>query len=369
MTSKERIVGLLRGEIPDRVGRADAPWPETRARWQREGMPTDLHFNDYFQMDVRRMIKIDTSFRLPESLLEEGPDYRLVRTAEGTLERQWKHAGVPHQLEYAVRNEADWKRLKERLVPSLERFSFGYYGDFGFEYRNGPFEAVRSAYEGWADPAHTAVLLSVVECYESAVAKLGDENTLLALGERRAWLEDLFDTHLRLVLAMMDLAFQSGFRPDALLVGGDIAYRNGLLFSPQLYRELLLPRHQALFAHAHGVYGLPVIYHGDGNLTEAIPMLIEAGADALQPLEVAAGLDVRTLGPAFGDHLAFMGNISVAALTRGGNRLREEVKDKLRFVTRHRIRYIFHSDHSVPPEVSWSNYCSAMELVDRYGRY
>jgi uroporphyrinogen decarboxylase len=31
--------------------------------------------------------------------------------------------------------------------------------------------------------------------------------------------------------------------------------------------------------------------------------------------------------------------------------------------------YIFHSDHSVPPTVSFDNYKYAMELVDKYGRY
>jgi hypothetical protein len=31
--------------------------------------------------------------------------------------------------------------------------------------------------------------------------------------------------------------------------------------------------------------------------------------------------------------------------------------------------YIYHSDHSVPPTVSWDNYCYLMELLDEYGRY
>jgi hypothetical protein len=31
--------------------------------------------------------------------------------------------------------------------------------------------------------------------------------------------------------------------------------------------------------------------------------------------------------------------------------------------------YIYHSDHSVPPTVSWSNYCYLMELLDEYGVY
>jgi uroporphyrinogen decarboxylase len=31
--------------------------------------------------------------------------------------------------------------------------------------------------------------------------------------------------------------------------------------------------------------------------------------------------------------------------------------------------YIFHSDHSVPPDVSWENYQYVIEMVHRYGTY
>jgi uroporphyrinogen decarboxylase len=31
--------------------------------------------------------------------------------------------------------------------------------------------------------------------------------------------------------------------------------------------------------------------------------------------------------------------------------------------------YIYHSDHSVPPTVSFDDYKHVMELLDRYGRY
>jgi hypothetical protein len=31
--------------------------------------------------------------------------------------------------------------------------------------------------------------------------------------------------------------------------------------------------------------------------------------------------------------------------------------------------YIFHSDHSVPPDVSWDNHQYVIELVRRYGTY
>ena len=37
------------------------------------------------------------------------------------------------------------------------------------------------------------------------------------------------------------------------------------------------------------------------NCREVIPLLLEAGIDCLQPLEVAAGMDVTELGEEYGD--------------------------------------------------------------------
>jgi uroporphyrinogen decarboxylase len=130
-----------------------------------------------------------------------------------------------------------------------------------------------------------------------------------------------------------------------------------------------MPRHKAVIEHFKKEHGLQVIYHCDGNCTEAIPLLIESGIDCLEPLEVAAGLDVRKLAPEFGDRIAFMGNLSAVALSGDANAVRSEVESKVKFMTKGRYRYIAHSDHSVPPAVSFDNYKMAMEIVAEHGSY
>ena len=140
MTSKERIGALLSGEIPDRIGKADAPWPETRARWNGEGLPADVHANDYFEMDIRHMLRIDCSFRLPETVEEDAPDYTIVRTGDGVLTKFWKHTGVPQPLEHALTGAHDWKGLRDRLIASPDRIAWGYYGDYADEYVASPYQ-------------------------------------------------------------------------------------------------------------------------------------------------------------------------------------------------------------------------------------
>jgi len=368
VNSKQRMRALLTGEVPDRIGKADAPWPETRARWRAEGIPDRVHASDHFQMDARHMFRTDISFRLAETVEEDGPDWQVVRTPDGGLTKFWKTTGVPQHLAFGIRDRADWRRLRERLTPSTDRIGFGYYGDYAFEYTLAPYEAVRAAYQACATAEETCVFLSVSEPYESFLEKMGDERLLMTLADDPEWVAEMFDAHVAFVAAQTDLLLAEGFRPDAVFLGGDIAYRNGLLFSPAMYRDLLMPRHRAMIAHFKA-HGLPVIYHTDGNCAEAVGMLIEAGIDCLQPLEVRAGLDVRPLAEAFGDRIAFMGNISVEGLARGGAEMRQEIESKVKAMTAGGFRYIFHSDHSVPDQVPLAHYRQAMEIVAECGAY
>ena len=50
-------------------------------------------------------------------------------------------------------------------------------------------------------------------------------------------------------------------------------------------------------AHSHD---LPVIYHGCGNMNALFEDFIEIGVDAINPLEVKAGMDVQDLRERYG---------------------------------------------------------------------
>jgi len=111
------------------------------------------------------------------------------------------------------------------------------------------------------------------------------------------------------------------------------------------------------------------IYHTDGDVNGVIDLYIAAGFDCLQPLECKAGMDIRRLAPRYGDRLSFFGNVDVMELlTNNRTRIEAEVKAKLAagMATK---GYIYHSDHSVPPQVSWSTYQFIISLLDQYGQY
>lgn len=58
MTSKERINKILDFETPDRIGVHDAFLDSTIKDWEKDGLPTDISLEDYFDFDIR-VIDID----------------------------------------------------------------------------------------------------------------------------------------------------------------------------------------------------------------------------------------------------------------------------------------------------------------------
>ena len=99
-----------------------------------------------------------------------------------------------------------------------------------------------------------------------------------------------------------------------LLIGDDMGSQRGLMISPALIREFVIPGAKRLIGIAHS-YGVKVVYHSCGSIVDAIPMLIEAGADVIHPIQAkAAGMDPENLKKKFYGQVAFCGGVDTQEL-------------------------------------------------------
>ena len=115
--------------------------------------------------------------------------------------------------------------------------------------------------------------------------------------------------------------------------------------------------------------GIPMILHSCGYTAELMPLIIETGFDCIQPLEVKAGNDLVSLKAEYGDQLAFMGGIDVRAMASPDpDDIVREISSKIP-IAKQGGGYIYHSDHSVPDNVSFEQYCRVLELVHEYGKF
>jgi len=89
--------------------------------------------------------------------------------------------------------------------------------------------------------------------------------------------------------------------------------------------------------------------------------------DALNPLEVKAGMEPLTLKEKYGDKLALHGGIN-AVLWDDKEAIVEEIRRVIPKL-KENGGYIFSSDHSVPNSVSLENFETILREVKRVGAY
>lgn len=352
MTPRERVLCALEHRKPDRVPIHDSPWDTTVVRWHQEGLPAGCTPTDYFGYAFRAF-DFDISFQLPEVVLQETDAYTIVRNSLGAVVKNWKHAtSTPGYLDFAIKDRRSWEEYKPLLSWNDRRV------DWQSSFAR--FQAEKEA--GWF--CHFAGAMG----YDRSQGFVGSERLLMAMIDDPAWVRDMFATGVQLLMDGAEEMMGRGFAFNGAFLYDDMGYRNGPLFSPRMYRELLFPFHKRIVDFFHGK-GLKVILHSCGCVKPLIPDLIKAGFDCLQPLEVKAGMDLIELKRLYGDHLAFMGGIDVRLMALDDPKpLEEEIRRKFAVAMKDGA-YIYHSDHSVPDNVSFANYCRAMEMVEKYGRY
>jgi uroporphyrinogen decarboxylase len=95
---------------------------------------------------------------------------------------------------------------------------------------------------------------------------------------------------------------------DIILFGDDLGGQNGPLLSPQMYRRYFKPYHQKLFLRAKELANVRVLLHCCGGVYELLDDLIEAGVDAINPVQIScANMDAIKLKSRFGSRLTFWG--------------------------------------------------------------
>ena len=364
-----RMNKALRHQEADRVPISDFFWGSFLERWRRElGLPAGTDIYKYYDLDWQVTIpNMDPHIKQFE-ILKETEEEVVVRTGFEAVIRKKFADPMP-----------EWLAFDTDSIEKLQAFQFDdpwdprrYFsagdnqiagvGD-GFA-RNSPawVETVKSIYPDFP------VYGSVCEANEYLQRIIGPKNLFLWVGlypeELGRFIQRTNEFALEILKAQIKAA--DGLL-DGIVIWGDIAYKKDLFFSPKYWRQWYKPGLKALVDEAHA-HGLPVIYHGCGNVSRVFEDFIEIGVDAYNPLEAKAGLDVVDLRRKYGHRIAFCGNLDVITWAHG---TRDEIKRMV--LTKLNAAkgggYIVGSDHSVPSNISGHNYDYVVHLVREYGRY
>jgi uroporphyrinogen decarboxylase len=352
LTTYERFSRMFAHREADRVPIIDGPWGSTVERWRREGMPEEVSYVDFFGLDHVAGIGADNSPRYPEKTLEETDEY-VVRTSKwGATLKNWKHAtSTPEFVDFTIKDRASWAAAKARMTPARDRVDWARLKKNYADWRKKGYWVEAGLWFGF-DVTHAWAV--------------GTERLLAAMAEDPEWCVEMFNHYLDVQLALFDQVWQEGYRFDSVRWPDDMGYKGHQFFSVRMYRDLLKPVHKRAvdWAHAKGVYAH---LHSCGDVNPLVPELLDIGLDALNPLEVKAGMDPVALKRKCGDRLLLHGGIN-AVLWDNTEAISAEIRRVLP-VVKERGGYIFSSDHSIPSSVSLKDFRRIVALAKKEGAY
>jgi uroporphyrinogen decarboxylase len=389
MASARNVVDtLLRGQTAERVALMDSPWGDTLAAWIAQGYPTRRVFKDVGEQRWRedgKRVEVEVAGEYEEpvppwqhfaydmagagpwfdqlplkdhsELVEETDEWEVRRNGAGAALKYWKHkSGTPEHIDFRMTSREVWEQDYRPHLLHLdpERVKLD-------EVQKNLAEVHEAGL--WTHFGHMFI-------WEIMRQSMGDVTLYQSLLLDPAWVHDFnrvytdfFKTHFAYMFEHLGL-------PDGIWLYEDLGYKNGLFASPKVLREVIFPYYAELVAFFHE-YDLPVVLHTCGSTAQALPLIIEAGFDAINPMErKAVDNDPLVFAEQYGDKLAFVGGLDARVFESNDRDLiRREVADYIEGMKARGARLVFASDHSISPNTHYDSYRYAVDVYREHMWY
>ncbi len=328
MTPRERFLKVLNFEKPDdRLPMIEwAPWwDKTMERWIQEGVPRDITMEDsydYFNLDSMILIHAGpVSRQCPPPASHGAP----IIQDEESYERIRPYLFTDEIIENVKNHAISLKEKHDRGEIIIRLWLDGFFWFprtlFGIE------EHFYAFYD-----------------YPDLMHRMNSE---------------LAEFNIRVIQELCTILI-----PDMVGFAEDMSYNHGPMLSYNLFKEFLAPYYQRVIPHI-AQHGIKNLVDTDGNVTDMIPWLIEAGIQGVYPLERQAGVDIVEIREKY-PHFLMMGGYDKMVMSKGGEEMKAEFERILPVMKSG--GYIPSVDHQTPPEVSLSNYRIYLELFEEYAR-
>jgi hypothetical protein len=388
-TSRDLIRNLLNGTQVERVPLRETFWPETLSTWVDQGYPTHLVFKEVGEKCWRkfdgRWVATTTSGEYEEPIppyqhfsfdtgeidflfdyepifgyrktIAETDEWEEYRNGAGGVMRYWKHkSGTPEHIDFHMTSREIWE---EEYRPNLleldpRRIEFEEIGKRLAQIRqDGKFST------------HNHPLV-----WELLRFCLGDLTMYPTLLTDPDWVLDMGRVYTDFYKAHYAHFFAEAGVFDGIFVCEDLAYNNNLFASPQTYQKLIFPFFEEIIAFYRS-YGVKVFLHSDGAVRNVMPFVAEMGFDAFNPTEAKAkGNDIFQFAELYGDQLAFIGGLDARIFeTNDKDVIQAAVSNFMERLKALGARFIFASDHSISPLVTYDSYRYALDAYHLHKKY
>jgi len=363
MNSREVIDNLLRHKKSERVGVNDAPWADTLRAWVEQGYPAKedgepVDATDHFGFDLAGVggwFNVEPLVDADE-VLDETDDWIVRRNGAGAARKWWKNkSGVPEHIDFRMTSREIWERDYRPHLLEVDR-------------KRLDLEAAAKSLKERRDQGKWT-FYGHLFIWENMRQSLGDVCMYESLLSDPDWIHDYNRVNTDFFKAHFKIIIEEVGRPDGAWLYEDLGYRNGLVCSVQVLEEMIFPYYKEMVDFFHS-YDLPLVLHSCGGITDAVPLVVQAGFDGLNPMEVKAGCDTLKLAEQYGDQLAFFGGLDARILESGDRDLiREKVVELVEGMKARGARYVFGSDHSLSTNIRYADFQYALEVYREHMMY
>ncbi len=267
MTSRERVLAVLRGQKPDRVPlNVFAGWnPEVQKQVEARYGSLDA-FYSRFHLDA------------VTGVLPRFPFGREVRELDQYLTREPLD---PHAAE-VLSTPCD-EVLSTTVAHALQ---YHQQQKAVFCHAWGVFELSQFLFERNGMPGTEQALLNMASAPEKT------KRLFMKLG---AWSADCVEN-----------AIKAGV--DVIELSDDWGQQYTMLFSPKMWWDMVYPATKLIVDRARA-YGVPVLLHSDGDVTKVLDGIITLGVCGLHPVQESSGMSLAQTRTVLAPNVCIMGGL------------------------------------------------------------
>lgn len=355
MEMRERLLRTLQFQSVDRVPLVE--WPvrtATMRTWVEQGYPEGVSPNDFLGLDTFYTgIPIDMGIRprFEEKILEQNDRYKIWQDDLGAIRKDFVKDATPgfvtrSWLSFPVEDWAGFEEMKKRYrkdAPGRIPENIGLRSDI---LRKAPV------------PTH----LSIPFLFWTMRDWMGFENLCVTFYDDPALIEAMCTFITDFCIETLD-GLLDQMQVDIAELKEDMAYKHAPMISPDMFRRFMKPHYIRLIAYLKS-HGVKLVYVDcDGYPGGLIPEYIDAGVDAISPVEIAAGNDLLKLRKEY-PTLGMMGGIDKRELAKDFQAIDREVLSKVPEMLE-KGGYIPHIDHAIPPDIPLENYLHYRRLLTK----
>lgn len=360
MNSKERLLSVLNGKVPDRPPVFATITPQVAEKLSAFlGLPYEEPLDSLLSTRISHMELLREMGNDCMGIAACSPtDKPTITHPDGIIENEWGmkfiNAGLYNEFhEFPLEHASSAKDIKAYNFPD--------------PFAAGRFDAAKETIATYGSDYGIVADLETT-FFETSWYLVGLEKLLMDMMMETAYVDVLFDRVLEINTKIGKQLIAMG--ADILWAGDDFGSQSGMLIDPETWRKYFKPRIKIMIEEFRKVNpDIKIAWHSCGSILPIIPDFIEIGLDILNPLQPkAAGMDPRFLKDTYGKDLIFYGGVDIQELFPSGSPadIKNEV-ERLAGIYGENGGYIMAPAHNIQDDTPVENILAFFDAIKGLG--